>query len=94
MKKRLRWLVLTSGLVLALSMGIVYAQSAGGYNLSWWTIDGGGDQVSAGSYVLEGTVGQPDASAPLIAGGYELTGGYWNGEEATSSHIYLPLLAR
>jgi hypothetical protein len=55
----------------------------GGYDLSWFTIDGGGVMFSEsadGQYELSGTIGQPDAGWPLAGppgSGYELTGGFW-----------------
>lgn len=54
-------------------------QTGGGYDLTWSTIDGGGGTSSGGGYELNGTVGQPDASAaPALSGGtYDLTGGFW-----------------
>lgn len=43
------------------------------------TIDGGGASfVQAGSYILGGTIGQPDAGR-LSAGNYTLLGGFWSG---------------
>jgi hypothetical protein len=48
------------------------------YQISWYTIDGGGGQGSGGPYVLTGTIGQPDA-AYSTGGGYELLGGFWTG---------------
>ncbi|NOZ49613.1 MAG: hypothetical protein GXP37_06115 [Chloroflexi bacterium] len=77
-----------------LATSIILAQSAGGYDLSWWSLDGGGGQISAGGYALAGTAGQPDASTPLTAGGYQLTGGFWSGGAASTSHIYLPLQSK
>lgn len=77
-----------------LTTGIILAQTAGGYNLSWWSIDGGGEQISAGGYVLASTAGQPDASTPLTAGGYSLTGGFWSDGAASTLHIYLPLQSK
>jgi hypothetical protein len=54
------------------------AQSGGGYDLSWWTIDGGGITFAAGgTFDLGGTVGQPDASNALTGGAFSLTGGFW-----------------
>jgi len=45
--------------------------------LSHWTVDGGGmGLVQAGSFVLGGTIGQPDAGL-LIQGAFALTGGFW-----------------
>ncbi len=56
----------------------VSAQSGGGYDLSWSTVDGGGHTWSeGGGYSLGGTIGQPDAGATIIGGGYSLQGGFW-----------------
>ncbi len=55
----------------------VEAQSGGGYDLTWYTIDGGGAQnLSGGSYTLSGTIGQFDAGSQS-GGAYALRGGYW-----------------
>lgn len=64
-----------------------------GYDLSWWTIDGGGEMFSTGgNYSLGGTIGQPDAG--LLAGtGYALAGGFWSGADQLY-RIYLPLVMR
>ena len=54
------------------------AQSGGGYDLSWWTIDGGGVTfATGGTFNLGGTAGQPDASNELAGGAFRLTGGFW-----------------
>jgi len=50
----------------------------GQYEISWYTIDGGGGRSSNGPYVLTGTIGQPDA-AYSAGGDYELLGGFWPG---------------
>ena len=58
-------LALTLGLVILAS---VLGQSGGGtasarglgYDLTWWTVDGGGDTFSGGGYALMGTGGQPE----------------------------------
>ena len=55
------------------------AQSGGSYDLKWSTIDGGGGRSSGGPYSLICTIGQPDASEPLIGSGFVLTGGFWFG---------------
>jgi hypothetical protein len=44
-----------------LTVPIVAAQGGGGYDLTWFTIDGGGGASSGGGYTLMGTIGQPDA---------------------------------
>ncbi len=54
------------------------ASSGGGYDLSWYTIDGGGGTSEAGGFSLSGTIGQPDAGT-MSGSGYELAGGFWTG---------------
>jgi hypothetical protein len=57
------------------------ATGNGQYVINWYTIDGGGDMGNTGgSYVLSGTIGQPDACnrpASMIGGSYEVVGGFW-----------------
>jgi len=67
------------GLIIALTLiSVASAQSGGPYELSWWTIDGGGITFATGGvYNLGGTIGQPDASNVLAGGPYALTGGFW-----------------
>lgn len=47
------------------------------YAIDWFTIDGGGEQSSADSYTLNGTIGQP-AAATSSGGAYTLQGGFWS----------------
>jgi hypothetical protein len=77
-------------LVAVLAGGVV---AQGGYDLSWWTADGGGETFSTGgNYSLGGTIGQPDAG--LLAGpGYTLAGGFWSGA-GQPYRVYLPLVMR
>ncbi|MCK4783851.1 MAG: hypothetical protein KAV87_08890, partial [Desulfobacteraceae bacterium] len=63
----------TGLLVLFLVAAPGIAQGAGQYELSWYTIDGGGGRSSGGPYSLTGTIGQPDA-AYSAGGQYELLG--------------------
>ena len=46
------------------------------FEISWYTVDGGGGTSSGGDFVLRGTIGQPDAG-DLTGGGFTLRGGYW-----------------
>jgi hypothetical protein len=62
-------IVLADGRTLASLLGV-------GFDLSWWTIDGGGGTASGGGFALAGTVGQPDAGA-MSGGAYTLGGGFW-----------------
>lgn len=72
------------------------ALAAGSYDLSWWTMDGGGGTSSRNGYTLNGTLGQPDAGALASGGGYTLAGGFWHGGVAASpeTKVYLPLLVK
>ena len=55
------------------------AQTGGGYDLTWNSIDGGGATFSTGGgYSLGGTIGQADAGA-ASGGAYSLSGGFWAG---------------
>ena len=77
-------------LVLLLSGGVA-AQD--GYDLSWWTTDGGGQTFRTGDgYALGGTIGQPDVGV-MSGPGYTLAGGFWSGGTATYK-VYLPLVFR
>lgn len=77
---------------LSVSSATTSAQTGGGYDLTWSTIDGGGGSSSGGSYSLGGTVGQPDAGT-LSGGGYTLNGGFWPGTSYLRQ-VFLPLVVR
>ncbi|NUQ48743.1 MAG: hypothetical protein HUU27_02315, partial [Phycisphaerae bacterium] len=50
------------------------------YDLSWFTVDGGGAMYSTGGlFSLGATIGQADAaSSPALTGGqFSLVGGFW-----------------
>lgn len=86
-------LVLLALTALFLLASVARAQSGGGYDLAWSTLDGGGYTWSeGGGYSLGGTVGQPDAGV-LSGGGYTLAGGFWGGIGAFIKN-YLPLIMR
>jgi hypothetical protein len=59
---------------------LAWAQTGGGYDLTWSTIDGGGGTSTGGGFSVSGTIGQADAvsqAAPLSGGVFELVGGFW-----------------
>ncbi len=62
-----------------LSIGLTAVAAAQSFDLSWNTIDGGGGYGFGGGFVLEGTIGQPDAGMVMTGGGYTLAGGFWAG---------------
>jgi hypothetical protein len=68
------------------------AQSGGGYELTWNTIDGGGVMFSTGGvYSLGGTIGQADAGN-LSGGSYTLNGGFW--VDFLGNKLMLPLILK
>ncbi len=50
---------------------------AGGFDIDWFTIDGGGGTSTGGAFTLSGTIGQPDAGVTMTGGSFSLTGGFW-----------------
>jgi hypothetical protein len=65
-----------------------------GYNLSWFSIDGGSQAVSGGGYELRAAIGQPDAGT-LSAGPYVLHGGFFRGGAEVgqdSIFVFLPVV--
>ena len=80
--------------LLSIGVAVAHAQTGGPYDLTWSTVDGGGEMFSTGGvYTLGGTVGQPDAGV-LAGGDYSLGGGFWGGALAVRYRVYLPLLMR
>ena len=63
-------------LVLFVVSWTALAQTGGGFDLSWSSVDGGGGNSTGGDFALVGTVGQPDASDALTGGEFTLTGGF------------------
>ena len=87
-------LALIGLLLLAAVVSAMAVSAAGGYGLSWWTVDGGGGASSGGAYTLHGTAGQPDAGT-VSGGRYTLGGGSWpgaSGEPSKPIKIWMPLV--
>jgi len=82
-------------LAVVLAVGSAWAAASSTYELSWWSVAGGGHTFSTGGgYTLGGTIGQPDGGA-LEGGGYVLGGGFWGGGALMESfEVYLPLTLR
>ena len=79
--------------ILALLVAVALAQS-GGYDLSWWTVDGGAGTLEGNGYTLSGTIGQPDA-AVWQGNAYTLAGGFWGSRPGPVAYdVYLPLVLR
>lgn len=88
--------ILLALLALLLASGAALAQKAEPYDLTWNTIDGGGQTFGhGGTYLLGGTIGQSDAD--LLRGGtFVLGGGFWKGGSASggSYSLYLPMVVK
>ena len=88
-------LVIALALLLMIDVTSIRAQSGGGYDLTWSTVDGGGGSSTGGAYSLNGTIGQADAGS-LAGGGYTLSGGFWNATVSVELDyfVYLPLVLK
>ena len=70
--------IMKKKLLIALSVLFAALPAMAQFDVQWNTIDGGGAMNSAGgTFQVSGTIGQPDASAPLTGGAFQLTGGFW-----------------
>ncbi len=78
-------------LTLLLITTTTLAQTGGGYDLSWSTVDGGGGESQDDKYTLTGTIGQPDTGV-MSGDNYTLIGGFWTGGYVEK--IYLPLILK
>ena len=76
--------VLGAGIVLLLGGAGFAAYLGGDFDLSWYTIDGGGGgESTGGDFALAGTIGQPDAGT-MSGGDFELAGGFWPGASVST----------
>jgi len=86
-------LLIPVAVLLVFSIGTASAQTGGGYDLTWNSIDGGGATFSTGGgYSLGGTIGQADAGA-ASGGAYSLSGGFWAGIPPSYS-AFVPIAMR
>ena len=83
MMTRRKAIFIAAGAVSLAIMATAGAFVVGDFDLSWYTIDGGGGDSAGGDFELSGTIGQPDAG--MMAGAdFELTGGFWAGSPVSS----------
>jgi hypothetical protein len=78
--------------VLGAAYTLTQAQSGGGYDLTWNTLESGGEAASGGGFSLSGSMGQADAGQTLNGGQFSLTGGFWSEFQPYSS--YLPAVQK
>lgn len=91
-------LALVAANVRVTSAGPAAAPRAATYDISWYTVAGGGGQDLTGrTFSLKGTAGQSDASA-ASGGSFAIDGGFWIQVDSLVSSIdyklYLPLIRR
>jgi hypothetical protein len=65
----------------------LWAMGAGAqdYAIDRFKVAGGGGTSSGGAFSLTGTIGQPDAAAPVSGGAFVLSGGFWGGVAAVQT---------
>lgn len=78
--------------VLSVWVAVGIALANGGYEIAWFTVDGGGGESAGGGFTLAGTAGQADAGV-LSGGPYTLAGGFWPGAGANFLR-FLPIVMR
>jgi hypothetical protein len=61
------------------------------YDLTWFTIDGGGNVSTGSTFSVTGTIGQPDAGT-LSGGSYSLIGGFWGFAGNSATTVTVPVL--
>ncbi len=92
------WLALVGALLVLSSAS--WVQAGGGYNIAWWTVDGGGGSSSGPTYSVSGTVGQPEAGPAMSSSSYTFFGGFWSLLATPTSpppwagKVYLPLTVK
>ena len=62
---------------LSVSIGILSAQTGGGYDLSHTVIASGGSNSTGGSFTFEGPAGQAIAGVQSTGAPFSLRGGFW-----------------
>lgn len=78
-------LVLQISLMIGVCCTTATAQSGGGYDLTWSTLDSGSHSSAVvNGYQLAGTIGQADAGE-LSGGAYVLSGGFWTDSAPTGT---------
>ena len=89
-QRRILGILLLSVLALALTLAGV-ARAAAALEIDRWVVASGGAHVEAGSYALDGAIGQAFAGNTSNAP-YRLCAGFWCGAGVYS--VYLPVVMR
>ena len=65
-------------IVFLLVLSMVFSHAFAQYSIRKYTINNGGEKVSGGTYELNASIGQVDASSTMSIGAYSLKGGFWH----------------
>ena len=76
------WTTIRSAFVLSVGLLVSFstnasAAAATGFEISWWTVDGGAGVSTGGGFGVTGTIGQPDAAPRLTDGCWSVDPGFW-----------------
>lgn len=63
---------------IVLIFGMLCSQVFAQYSLSKYTINSGGKEMSGGSYQMNASIGQVDASNKMSGGNFSINGGFWH----------------
>lgn len=65
-------------LILFIALVLPVMGLAQSYSIDWYKVAGGGGTSTGATYSVSGTIGQPEAGAPMFGGNYSVTGGFWS----------------
>lgn len=85
-------------LVILSAVGIVWAQTSPGYDLTWHVLSPGGSEwSSSGTHMVNGTLSQLAIGPAAASGGHSVGSGYWYGVRQVAGakyYLYLPLIMK
>ena len=71
-----------------------FAQGSAGFEIPWYTFDGGGGQSQGARFTVSGTIGQPDAGY-ASDGAYAAHGGFWSWlGSLVLEELHLPMILK
>jgi hypothetical protein len=59
-------------------IGVAIGGTAQSFSIDWQSIDTGGGTSTGAMFSVSGSIGQPDAGAPMTGGTFSLHGGFWS----------------
>ncbi len=65
----------------AVILGLMINPCIAQYEITKHTINNGGQAMEGGSYKMNASIGQIDASSEMVNGAYKLNGGFWHQQE-------------